>query len=66
MANRIPRIATKLEVTFLTDTLVNKAGEKCIVEKSDHGWISEENGKIYFHFTAHLRDSNLCAIKLIS
>lgn len=34
MGNRIPRTATKLEVTLLTDTSVGKSGIKIITEKN--------------------------------
>lgn len=66
MANRIPRNATKLEVEFLTDTSAGDKGIKMIAEKTDNGWVGERNGKSWLLFVAHLRDENVCKIKVVA
>ena len=64
--NRIPRSATKLEVTFLHNTNASKTNDKCIVEKTDHGWVGNINGESYLFFVQHLRNENYCALKVIA
>jgi len=64
--NRIPRSATKLEVTFLSNTNASKINDKCIVEKTDRGWIGNINGENYFFFVQHLRNENYCKLKIIA
>lgn len=63
--NRIPRTATKLEVTFLSKTSASEKGDKCIAEKTDHGWVGNINGESYLFFVQHLRNENYCAIKVM-
>ena len=64
--NKIPRVATKLEVTFLSNTNASKINDKCIVEKTDHGWVGDINGERYSFFVQHLRNENYCALKVIA
>jgi len=64
--NRIPRTATKLEVTFLSDTSASKTHDKCIVEKTDRGWVGNINGENYLFFVQHLRNENYCALKVVA
>jgi len=64
--NRIPRSATKLEVIFLHNTNASKTNDKCIVEKTDRGWIGNIQGQSYYFFVAMLRNDNYCALKIIA
>lgn len=66
MANRIPRAATKLEVTELVGSSAYQAGETYIVEKDEFGWHSQKGEQRYFHFASHLRNENFCKIKVIA
>ena len=66
MTNRIPRNATKLEVEFLTDTSAGDKGIKMIAEKTDNGWVGKYKGKDWLLFVAHLRDENMCKIKVVA
>jgi hypothetical protein len=66
MGNRIPRTATKIEVTLLTDTSVGKSGIKIITEKTDYGWVGEYEKQSWRFFIGHLRNENYCSIKVIA
>lgn len=65
MSNRIPRTATKLEVTSLANSTASKIGDIFIAEKQDGRWIANINGKSWYLFIEHLRNENLCAIKVV-
>ena len=63
--NRIPRTATKIEVTSLIDTSATKKGDVYIAEKEDRGWIGNINGQRWYLFVQHLRNENYCTLKVI-
>ena len=65
MGNRIPRTATKLDVTFLTDTSAGSNGLHMIAEKTDRGWIGKDEEQSYYLFVEHLRNEHYCTIKVI-
>lgn len=64
--NRIPRKATKLDVTFL---IKGNPGEDHMIAVKDpyrSGWIgTDDNGKRWSLFTSHLRDSNICTFTVL-
>lgn len=62
MGNRIPRNCKKLEVEFLTNTLLNKKGDKVIARKTENGWIGEKGDKRFHLFLGHLRNPEFCKI----
>lgn len=66
MTNRIPKSATKLLVKSLINTSALDAGATMVAEKTNHGWVSELNGKSYFIFNEYLRDASCCRIEIIS
>ena len=66
MGNRMPRTATKIEVTLLTDTSVGKSGIQMIAEKTDYGWVGKHGEQSWRFFTEHLRNENYCSIKVIA
>lgn len=66
MANRIPRNASKLHVTFLTNTSAGKSGLTMTAEKTERGWIGNDGKREWHLFPEHLRNENLCKIKVIA
>lgn len=59
--NRIPRNAKKLDVTFL----VCDYGHM-IATKDERGWHGvDDNGKWWWLFVSHLRNSDICKIAVI-
>ena len=62
MANRIPRNATKLDVTY-------KVGDygHMVVEKNKFGeWIgTDNNGKRWSIFVGHLRNSDIMDVEVV-
>lgn len=65
MANRIPRAAKKLEVTWLVGSNACSAGTVTEVYKDDFGWHMETNGKTYSVFVSHLRNENTCKFRVL-
>jgi len=66
MANRIPRAATKLDVTFLVTTSAGEENTQMIAEKNENKWIgTDKNGKKYHLFLSHLRNENICKVTVI-
>lgn len=66
MNNKIPKEATKLEVTFLKETSAGKENTKMIAEKTECGWIgTDKNGEKWQLFTSHLRNRNYCNIRVL-
>ena len=65
MGNRIPKTATRLEVTFLTDSNIGKSGIKIIAEKNDNRWIGKQDEQSWHLLPAHLRNENYCLIKVL-
>lgn len=66
MSNRIPRNASRLEVTWLVDSNACLAGTTTEVWKDSFGWHEKINGKYYSVFPAHLRNENVCKFKVIA
>ena len=61
MANRIPRKALVLDVNFKIDDYAHM-----IVSKDDQGWHGvDDNGKHYYVFASHLRNSDICDIEVL-
>ena len=61
MANRIPRKAKVLDVNFKIDGY-----DHMVVTKDDQGWHGvDDNGKRYYVFASHLRNSDICDIKVL-
>lgn len=64
--NRIPRAAKKLDVVFLLDSNVG-AGNHMIAEKTEDGWHGvDDSGKRWRLFLSHLRNDQLCRIKVLA
>ena len=66
MSNRIPRNASRMEVTWLVDSNACPAGTTTEVWKDEFGWHEQIGGKYYSVFPAHLRNENTCKIKVIA
>lgn len=65
MANRIPRTAKRLEVTWLVGSNACPAGTTTEVYKDEFGWHEEVNGKFYSVFASMLRNENICTFKVL-
>lgn len=65
MANRIPRAATRLRVTWLVGSNATPAGTTVEVYKDEFGWHEKIGDTIYSVFVGHLRNENLCRIEAI-
>ena len=64
--NRIPRSATKLDVEFIVKS-GNCAENHMIATKDGNGWHGvDDAGKHWSLFTSHLRNPNLCKIKVLA
>lgn len=59
--NKIPRNATKLDVTFH-----DRNDAHMIATKDEIGWHGvDDNGTRWFLLVSHLRNSELCTIKVL-
>lgn len=59
--NRIPRAAEKLRVMWL-----DGRGEMICTKNYEGGnWHGEQGGNMYYVFSAHLRNSELCKIEVL-
>lgn len=66
MANRIPRAAKKLEVTWLLGNSACRAGTTAEAYKNEYGWHMDIGDTTYYVFADHLRNENLCKIKVLA
>jgi len=65
MANRIPRAAKKLLVTWKVSNNVSEAGRTVEAYRDEMGWHEVVGGKSYYVFISSLRNSDLCDIKVV-
>lgn len=65
MGNRIPRKATRLDVTWLVDN--NVSSRHMVAVKDDCGrWIgTDDNGKEWYVLVGHLRNADLARITVL-
>ena len=61
--NVIPRKAIKIAVTFVRDLMDYPKGHTTVVEKNEWGYWSD--GK-YRYSVGHLRDPEICTLKIIA
>lgn len=66
MANKIPRAAKKLEVTWLVGNSACPAGTTVEAYKDEFGWHEKIGETTYYVFPSMLRNENLCKIKVLA
>ena len=65
MANRIPRAATRLRVSWKISGSACPAGTITEAYKNDQGWHMDVNGKTWYLFVSMLRNSEICDIEVV-